>query len=145
MYDIILCLFILLPAKTLCGWAVAAFFVLSSLGTSAIKLVSQSLWNDSAKNGYVKFSNGLLMQWGYSSSSGIKKSITLPLSFKNMNYKVVPVMRRTEQSTTNLTCDIYSKSVSSFVMYGLYHATDVNNGASISGFDWIAIGEGILN
>lgn len=119
----------------------AALLLQSTLGTSAIKLVVQNF----GQNGYVKFSNGLLMQWGYSSSSGIKKSITLPLSFKNTNYKVVPVMRRTEQSTTNLTCDIYSKSVSSFVMYGLYHATDVNNGASTSGFDWIAIGEGILN
>ena len=35
----------------------------SSLGTNAIQLESQNLWNEKAQNGYVKYSNGLLIQW----------------------------------------------------------------------------------
>lgn len=35
-------------------------FLQSSLGTNAIQVNSQSL----GQNGYVKYSNGLLMQWG---------------------------------------------------------------------------------
>ena len=38
----------------------------SSLGTNAIQLESQNLWNEKAQNGYVKYSNGLLIQWGMS-------------------------------------------------------------------------------
>ena len=35
----------------------------SSLGTKAIQIINDNL----GQNGYVKYSNGLLMQWGYSS------------------------------------------------------------------------------
>lgn len=93
-----------------------------------------------SQNGYQKFNNGLLIQWGYSSSSGKNKTIYMPTSFYNINYSVVLTLKRTTDDTTNLTCDVYSQSVSSFTMYGLYHATDSNNGAYWSGFYWMAIG-----
>ena len=35
-------------------------FAQSSLGTNAIQLESQNLWNEKAQNGYVKLSNGLV-------------------------------------------------------------------------------------
>lgn len=92
------------------------------------------------QNGYAKFNNGLLIQWGYSSSSGKNKTIYMPTSFYNINYSVVLTLKRTTDDTTNLTCDVYRQSVSSFTMYGLYHATDSNNGAYWSGFYWMAIG-----
>lgn len=92
------------------------------------------------QNGYQKFSNGLMLQWGYSSSSGKNKTIYMPTSFYNINYSVVLTLKRTTDDTTNLTCDVYSQSVSSFTMYGLYHATDSNNGAYWGGFYWMAIG-----
>lgn len=39
---------------------IIGLFLQSSLGTNAIQVNSQSL----GQNGYVKYSNGLLMQWG---------------------------------------------------------------------------------
>ena len=42
--------------------------LLSSLGTYAIQLESQNLWNEKAQNGYLKYSNGLLIQWEINSS-----------------------------------------------------------------------------
>jgi len=92
------------------------------------------------RNGYVKYSNGLLMQWGYSSSSGRNKTIYLPISFYDTNYSVLVTMKRTVDDTTNYTGDVWTQNKSSFLMFGLYHSTDTNNGAFWGGFNWFAIG-----
>ena len=108
----------------------------SSLGTKAIQIINDNL----GQNGYVKYSNGLLMQWGYSSSSGRNKTIYLPTSFYDTNYSVLVTMKRTVDDTTNYTGDVWTKNKSSFLMFGLYHSTDTNNGAFWGGFNWFAIG-----
>jgi len=92
------------------------------------------------QNGYAKFNNGLLIQWGYSSSSGRNKTIYLPISFYDTNYSVLVTMKRTVDDTTNYTGDVWTQNKSSFLMFGLYHSTDVNNGAFWGGFNWFAIG-----
>ena len=60
----------------------------SSLGTNAIQLESQNLWNEKAKNGYVKYSNGLLMQWGTRAGATGAISLYFPTSFYDTNYNV---------------------------------------------------------
>lgn len=92
------------------------------------------------QNGYAKFNNGLLIQWGYSSSSGRNKTIYLPISFYDTNYSVLVTMKRTVDDTTNYTGDVWTQNKSSFLMFGLYHSTDANNGAFWGGFNWFAIG-----
>lgn len=92
------------------------------------------------RNGYAKFNNGLLIQWGYSSSSGRNKTIYLPTSFYDTNYSVLVTMKRTVDDTTNYTGDVWTQNKSSFLMFGLYHSTDTNNGAFWGGFNWFAIG-----
>lgn len=92
------------------------------------------------QNGYAKFNNGLLIQWGYSSSSGRNKTIYLPTSFYDTNYSVLVTMKRTVDDTTNYTGDVWTQNKSSFLMFGLYHSTDTNNGAFWGGFNWFAIG-----
>ena len=92
------------------------------------------------QNGYAKFNNGLLIQWGYSSSSGRNKTIYLPISFYDTNYSVLVTMKRTVDDTTNYTGDVWTQNKSSFLMFGLYHSTDTNNGAVWGGFNWFAIG-----
>ena len=62
--------------------------LLSSLGTNAIQLESQNLWNEKAKNGYVKYSNGLLMQWGTRAGATGAISLYFPTSFYDTNYNV---------------------------------------------------------
>jgi hypothetical protein len=111
-------------------------FYFSSLGTKAIQIINDNL----GQNGYVKYSNGLLMQWGYSSSSGRNKTIYLPTSFYDTNYSVLVTMKRTVDDTTNYTGDVWTQNKSSFLMFGLYHSTDTNNGAFWGGFNWFAIG-----
>ena len=62
--------------------------LLSSLGTNAILLVGQNI----GQNGYVKHSNGLLIQWGYVTNSGSYKTVYLPISFANTYYSIVTNM-----------------------------------------------------
>lgn len=60
-------------------------FVQSSLGTNAVLLSGQSL----GQNGYVKYSNGLLIQWG-TRAGATNGAINLyfPVSFLNTNYNI---------------------------------------------------------
>ena len=114
---------------------------LSSLGTNFAKSdLSNVVTKSFGQNGYYKLSDGLMLQWGYSSSSGRNKTIYLPTSFYDTNYSVMITMRRKEDNTTNLTGDVYTLSKSSFIMFGLFHSTDSNNGAYSGGFSWFAIG-----
>jgi hypothetical protein len=65
----------------------------SSLGTNAIQLESQNLWNEKAKNGYVKYSNGLLMQWGTRAGATGAISLYFPTSF----YDTITTIKLLEQ------------------------------------------------
>lgn len=113
----------------------------SSLGTNAaLKDFSNVTTKNLGQNGYYKLPDGLMIQWGYSSSSGRNKTIYLPTSFYDTIYSVIITMRRGTDDTTNLTGDVWTQSKSSFLMFGLYHATDINNGAYWAGFNWLAIG-----
>lgn len=115
--------------------------LLSSLGTNAaLKDFSNVTTKSLGQNGYYKLPDGLMIQWGYSSSSGRNKTIYLPASFYDTNYSVIITMRRGTDDTTNLTGDVWTQSKSSFLMFGLYHSTDTNNGAYWAGFNWFAVG-----
>jgi len=60
------------------------FFAQSSLGTNATQVASQNL----GQNGYVKYSNGLLMQWGTRAGATGTTSLYFPTSFYDTNYNV---------------------------------------------------------
>lgn len=108
----------------------AAIIWQSSLGTNAaLKDFSNVSTKNLSQNGYYKLPDGLMIQWGYSSSSGRNKTIYLPTSFYDTNYSVLVTMKRTVDDTTNYTGDVWTQNKSSFLMFGLYHSTDVNNGA----------------
>lgn len=116
-------------------------FSQSSLGTNAaLKDFSNVSTKSLSQNGYYKLPDGLMIQWGYSSSSGRNKTIYLPASFYDTNYSVIITMRRGTDDTTNLTGDVWTQLKSSFLMFGLYHSTDTNNGAYWAGFNWFAVG-----
>lgn len=68
---------------------IVVFFIIvftqSSLGTNAVLLSGQSL----GQNGYVKYSNGLLIQWGKQpGSTASTVTIYLPTSFYDTNYVI---------------------------------------------------------
>lgn len=67
--------------------------VLSTLGTKYAKAdFSNVITKDLSQNGYYKFPDGLLIQWGYASNSQDsyhKQSVYLPVSFASTPYSVV--------------------------------------------------------
>jgi hypothetical protein len=90
-----------------------------------------------ATRGYIKFSNKLLIQWGYETVSGsvALKTLTFPTAFANTTYTFV----RTSGNVTNqeasqiraYTGDSGTRATSSIKLYA---------GGNASNYSWIAIG-----
>lgn len=83
-----------------------------------------------AGNGYYKFTNGLIIQWG-TSAKGSSKTVTLPTAFTSTNYKVA-----VNNQTTNgggYYSSATTKTTTNFVIHSSGGATSYDN-------DWIAIG-----
>lgn len=92
-------------------------------------------------NGYAKFNNGLLIQWGYKSSSSNDTYVYLPLSFYNTSY--VPVITYYEPGggMNVVTGLIISVGTNLFRIRSRYTAGDNNGtGAGTNPFYWIAVG-----
>ena len=92
-------------------------------------------------NGYAKFNNGLLIQWGYKSSSSNDTYVYLPLSFYNTSY--VPVITYYEPGSgmNVVTGFIISVGTNLFRMRSRYTAGNNNGtGAGTNPFYWIAVG-----
>lgn len=92
-------------------------------------------------NGYAKFNNGLLIQWGYKSSSSNDTYVYLPLSFYNTSY--VPVITYYEPGGgMNVVIGlIISVGTNFFRIRSRYSAGDNNGtGAGTNPFYWIAVG-----
>ena len=60
------------------------FICISSLGTKAEIIEAKNL----GQNGYKKYSDGMLIQWGKSSFSGTYKNVYIPVSFYSTDYRV---------------------------------------------------------
>ena len=54
----------------------------SSLGTKAVQITGENL----GQNGYVKYLNGLLIQWGKGGGYTTYHTYYLPMSFLDINY-----------------------------------------------------------
>ena len=64
--------------------------ILSSLGTNYAKAdFSNVITKSLGQNGYYKFPDGLMIQWGYSSTSGIGKTVYFNTTFYDSNYTVL--------------------------------------------------------
>lgn len=98
-------------------------------------------WNSGynlSKNGYQKFNNGLMIQWGYMSPSSMNSTtgqqiINLPLSFYDTYYTVVTTVISTH--TSPIVKEIVSKYKSYFIIKSIQYGT-------IAGepYNWFAIG-----
>lgn len=84
-------------------------------------------------DGYFKFGNGLIIQWGSSSVSRHIANVTLPTSFTSTNYQI-SALRVANSSTTNESNPFYtrSKTKTTFQLY--------NPGSNATSVSWIAIG-----
>lgn len=78
-------------------------------------------------NGYYKFTNGLIIQWGSTlSNSGVRETITLPTAYTSTNYKVVT--QNQGGGHQQATVDNYTTT------------TFRLDPAATTTYDWIAIG-----
>lgn len=111
-------------------------FLQSSLGTNAILLESQNL----GQNGYVKYSNGLLIQWGYNSGSNTQNlRVNLPIAFYNSLYIVTGSVKKASTDTNVYTISTTSIYTTYFYMDRNF-ASPSGTGTTSGAFNWIAIG-----
>lgn len=95
------------------------------------------------QNGYVKFSNGLILQWGKHARTTDYEQITFPISFTNVNYTCI-----------STSYDLNSNADVTAAYSGTYNSGKypeeqertvsrfyVKTGSNAGGRDWIAIGQ----
>lgn len=88
-----------------------------------------------AQNGYVKFSNGLILQWGNSDVINRDTTVTFPIAF-GVLYSVVGVPKSSSVlSGSNSNFGVKSQNNKSFI------ANMYDNGNGYAGFNWCAFGK----
>lgn len=116
--------------------------VLSTLGTTYAKadLSNAVTTLTSGNNTYIKFNNGILIQYGRVITYGQKeRRVYMPTSFKNDGYKVFYGI----EIGANVVQTLYTlnKSTSSFYVSGtFYNPFTGESGFPGEAFDWFAIG-----
>nr|DAZ69515.1 MAG TPA: putative tail fiber protein [Caudoviricetes sp.] len=110
--------------------------LLSTLGTKSILAESQSL----GQNGYLKCSNGLLIQWGkHSGSTSPSVTIYLTESFLDADYIIQgSIIKDASDNNVYSALPIANPTKSSFKLDRNFSST--NTGVSSAKFNWIAIG-----
>lgn len=116
--------------------------ILSTLGTTYAKadLSNAVTTLTSGSNTYIKFNNGILIQYGRITTTGQKeRRVYMPISFKNDGYKVFYGI----EAGADVVQTLYTlnKSTSSFYVSGtFYDPYNGNKGFPGESFDWFAIG-----
>lgn len=89
------------------------------------------------QNGYIKFANGLILQWGVYTTGNRNVTITLPIA-TSVTYAVLAVARTTNSigCTGSQNCQYVSNVTSKTFKAGSY---DAGNG--YAGFWWLSIGK----
>ena len=110
--------------------------ILSTLGTKSILVESQSL----GQNGYLKCSNGLLIQWGkHSGSTSPSVTIYLTESFLDADYIIQgSIIKDASDNNVYSALPIANPTKNSFKLDRNFSST--NTGVSSAKFNWIAIG-----
>lgn len=124
---------------------------LSSTSTNAVqnKVIYEQLVKkaeivgyQAGQNGYIKFDNGLLMQWGYktASSTGTNTTYT-PIAFYNATYCPIITYREPGQGMNIVIGLVTLVQNSYFTIRSRYTVGDSNGtGAGINDFYWVAVG-----
>ena len=115
----------------------AVIFMQSSLGTNAVLLEAQNL----GQNGYIKYSNGLLIQWGKQpGSTATTITIYMPLSFYNTDYLIQGcIIKDAYDGNVYTATPLINPTVSSFKMDRNFGSSS-GTGVSRAKYSWIAIG-----
>ena len=97
-----------------------------------------------AQNGYQKFNNGLMIQWGYTHGARVGSGTTvyMPTSFINSTYNVqsAGILQNTNERIV-YSPSVYTKATSYFTIYTRYIGQGSTNVETTTWyFEWIAIG-----
>ena len=115
----------------------------SSLGTTyALADLSNAISVNLSLNGYAKFNNGLLVQWGRVGGSSIASySVTMPASFYNTENKIFATVYKPSSDSAVYSSSplAINKTVSRFYLNRNY-ASGGTTGLSQESWDWFAIG-----
>lgn len=108
------------------------------ISSEAVNRIVTTAGISKAQNGYVKFGNGLIVQWGYKSdlNSSTNKTISFPTSFTSSNYCISLIGYDTSHnadSNTQAYC-VRSRSASSCTV-SLGSSDGQKNGSF-----WMAVG-----
>ena len=124
---------------------------LSSTSTNAVqnKVIYEQLVKkaeivgyQAGQNGYIKFDNGLLMQWGYktATSTGTNTTYT-PIAFYNATYCPIITYREPGQGMNIVTGLVTFVQNNYFTVRSRYTVGDSNGtGAGTNDFYWVAVG-----
>ena len=125
------------------GAILVIIFLQSSLGTTyALADLSNAMSVNLSLNGYAKFNNGLLVQWGrVGGSSTASYSVTMPTSFYNTEYKIFATVYKPSSDSAVYSSSplAINKTVSRFYLNRNY-ASGGTTGLSQESWDWFAIG-----
>lgn len=124
---------------------------LSSTSTNAVqnKVIYEQLVKkaeivgyQAGQNGYIKFDNGLLMQWGYKTASSTgTNTIYTPIAFYNATYCPIITYREPGQGKNIVIGLVTLVQNSYFTIRSRYTVGDSNGtGAGINDFYWVAVG-----
>ena len=114
---------------------------LSTLSTTYAKAdLSNAMTVSLNQNGYAKFNNGLLIQWGYSAGTSLAaQTVYMPTSFYDTNYIAIgSAIKNNADNNAYTFCPIYGYSINSFKVDRNFVST--STGVSSAKFNWIAIG-----
>lgn len=102
---------------------------ITSLTTTVNGKISASV--KKASNGYIKFNNGIIMQWGKVADFSGEKTITLPVAFSSTNYSVVAGVHQVKGDYT-ANWATYTYTTTTFIVQ--------NQSSGSKPFTWLAIG-----
>ena len=115
-------------------------FVNAGLGVGEV--IDWNSGSNLSQNGYQKFSNGLMLQWGrVGGSATTSYSVTMPTSFYNTEYKIFATVYKPSSDSAIYSASpiATNKTVSRFYLNRNY-ASGGTTGLSQESWDWFAIG-----
>lgn len=146
------------PPSIVGMWLVKAYGTVTNVGSTDVSNIAQGLANAETRisvlntlvgaennggivaalleqNGYVKFSNGLILQWGSSNVTHRDTTVTFPIAFSVL-YSVVGVPKSSSNlSGSNSNFGVKRQNNTSFI------ANMYDNGNGYAGFNWCAFGK----
>lgn len=111
--------------------------VIPDMSTYAKKDFSNVTTQSLGQNGYCKFPNGLLIQWGKNTSTITIRIVSLPTPFLDGNYIVTANMSSTSVTEEVSDIRIGNKTTEAF---SVRIPTQPSGNTSSENFEWIAIG-----